>query len=487
MTGRTSPMRSLTARLIVGLTLGITVLWCLAAAFSVYASYHELNEASDRVLQETARRLLPLASDDALQHEDDDAEAIHRFGEEQTAYLSYQLRDRSGRIVLRSHDAPSEPFNEHAEPGLRTVGDYRLFTDTDDATGLTITVAETTQGRREVVHRSIAAMLWPLVGLIPLSVLVIWLVVRRTMIPVLRFSSEIAKRGSENLTPLDTSGQPDELRPIADAAARLLERLRAALDAERAFAANSAHELRTPIAGALAQTQRLIAELENDSDRKRARDLEATLKRLSSLAEKLMQLSRVDAGIAVGDSALDVVPILDIVVSDCAKRLVDPGRIHYQRPEGARLVVRIDVDAFAIAVRNLIDNALDHGRADGPVEVRLETDGEIRVINEGPAVAADTLAQLKHRFARGETRSAGAGLGLAIVETIMEQTGGTLALFSPVRGRADGFEASLIVGGIERQADQHRQPDAPSKPTAHHHQGPPAEAFAAGTSSKEPG
>ncbi len=78
---------------------------------------------------------------------------------------------------------------------------------------------------------------------------------------MLRLSGDIAGRGVSNLAPLDISDQPAELRPIAARSPALMERLRTALDAERAFAANSAHELRTPIAGALAQTQRMIAEL----------------------------------------------------------------------------------------------------------------------------------------------------------------------------------------------------------------------------------
>ena len=105
-----------------------------------------------------------------------------------------------------------------------------------------------------------------------------------------------------------------------------MERLRAALDAERAFAANSAHELRTPIAGALARTERMIAELSDPNDRRRARDVEVTLKRLSGLAEKLMQLCRVDAGVSLGDRDVDLVPVLDMVVDDCAKRLDEPNR-----------------------------------------------------------------------------------------------------------------------------------------------------------------
>jgi two-component system, OmpR family, sensor kinase len=434
---------SITTRLIVGLTLATTLLWCGAVSFLSYTSYHELDDAFDSTLRESAQHLLPLAADGLLGNGRREAHEIYHFIEGRHEYLSFQLRDASGRIVMRSHDAPLKPYNQSPTPGFSTVGDYRLYTDTDDTTGLTITVAETTKGRQAAVFGGAEAMLWPLLALIPLNVLAIWLTVRGAMQPVLRLSAEIATRSGNNLAPLDISDQPGELRPIAEAVARLLERLRAALDAERVFAANSAHELRTPIAGALARTQRMIAELSEPNDRLRARDVEATLKRLSALAEKLMQLSRVDAGVSVGDRDIDLIPVLDMVVDDGAKRLDDPGRIHYVKPDGATLVARMDMDAFAMVVRNLIDNAASHGAAGGPIEIAVGADGTIRVVNDGPVVPPQLLAGLKHRFVRGETGSAGAGLGLAIAETVMNQTGGSLELFSPALGRGDGFEARV--------------------------------------------
>jgi two-component system OmpR family sensor kinase len=450
---------SITAQLILGLTIGTTLLWCGAVAYSAYVSYHELNEAFDHALQETAERLLPLAADDVLGHEDDDARAIRHFNEGQKEYLSYQLRDASGRVILRAHDAPAAPYDHTATLGFKTIGDYRLFSDTDKANGLTITVAEPTKGRWEAVLGAVRSMLWSLAGLIPLNILAVWLIVRGAMKPVLRLSGDIAERSGHNLAPLDISDQPGELRPIAEAVARLIERLRAALDAERAFAANSAHELRTPIAGALAQTQRLIAELDHPKNRRRARDVEATLKRLSALTEKLMQLSRVDAGVGLGDENVDLITVLDLVVGDCAKRLEEPERLIYVKAEGARLVARMDMDAFAIAVRNLIDNAANHGPADGTIEVRVEPGGIIRVTNDGAAIAPEVLVGLKRRFARGETRNAGSGLGLAIVETIVNQIDGELELSSPAPGRHDGFEARLTLGKTAGQ------PPRPPEPT----------------------
>ena len=272
---------SITTRLIIGLTLGTTLLWC-AAAYSTYVSRHELNEAFDRALEEAARRILPLATDDVLGHETDDGRTIQHFIEGSREYFSYQVRDPDGRIVLRAHDAPLEPFNGTPNPGFATQGRYRLFTNTDETTGLTITVAETRRGRQDAIIGAAKALLWPLVLLIPINILIIWLAVRA---PCARCCASAAK--SLNAAPatwrLSTySDQPAELRPIAVAIARLMGRLRTALDAERAFAANSAHELRTPIAGALAQTQRLIAE---SSDPRDAVDFGANSYRESSISD----------------------------------------------------------------------------------------------------------------------------------------------------------------------------------------------------------
>ena len=124
--------------------------------------------------------------------------------------------------------------------------------------------------------------------------LIIWILVRRSLAPLETLRSEIGARGGGNLTPMAIANLPIELETIGGSVNRLFERLRAALDAERAFASNSAHELRTPIAGALAQTQRLIAELPDGPLKRRAHGIEASLSALGHLAEKLLQLARAE-------------------------------------------------------------------------------------------------------------------------------------------------------------------------------------------------
>ena len=137
------------------------------------------------------------------------------------------------------------------------------FTRRALADGMTfVQVADAMDNRTEAVMEGSMALFLPVLVLIPVSVLLIWLIVRRALAPVDDLREAIEEKDGGNLAPVPSSMLPRELRPIASSVNRLLSRLQAAFDAEREFTANSAHELRTPIAGALAQTQMLIAELD---------------------------------------------------------------------------------------------------------------------------------------------------------------------------------------------------------------------------------
>ncbi|MDB5563087.1 MAG: hypothetical protein JWN11_2505 [Hyphomicrobiales bacterium] len=442
---------SITRRLVLTLTLGTTVLWLIAAIVSSGVLQHELRESFDRGLMETANRLLPLTVDGQQDKDGLPGKAENLAGHdarhqamEHDHRLVYQLRRQGGDILMRSEDAPAQPFDKQLTPGFSDNGDFRIFTLVDPQSQLAIQVAEPLAIRKGGIFKSTLTLFLPLLLLIPLSIAGIWFAIRRGLKPLTALQEQIAARDSANLAPLAVDGLPRELKPIADALARLIERLRAAFDAERSFAANSAHELRTPIAGALAQTQRLIASAEDDTARAEGRKIEATLKRLADLAEKLIQLARADAGIASSSEAIAVMPVLRLVVADCAARTRPPRDIRIEIEPGAEeMTAKINIDALAIVLRNLIDNAVAHGIAEMPIDVIIAADRSIAVRNAAPVVPPEALERLRHRFERGPTAAAGSGLGLAIVETILSQTGISLELRSPVPGRADGFEAVL--------------------------------------------
>jgi two-component system OmpR family sensor kinase len=225
----------------------------------------------------------------------------------------------------------------------------------------------------------------------------------------------------------------------------LIERLHRALEAERSFTANSAHELRTPIAATLAQVQRLVAESPHGPLRERALQVESSLHRLARVSEKLMQLARAEGAALLSPAAQDLATVLTHVVDEFRRSDDNASRLRLTLAPGVAVHSHLDPDAFAILMRNLIENALRHGAADGAVDVLVSDDGAIHVLNAGDVVPPATLRRLTARFERGAVAAAGAGLGLAIAEAIVTGAGGTLELRSPAAGRADGFEAVVRV------------------------------------------
>ena len=137
--------------------------------------------------------------------------------------------------------------------------------------------------------------------------------------------------------------------------------------------------------------------------------------------------------------------MLRIVVDETRRLGVAQRPIELEVAEGASLVRPINGDAFAIVIRNLLENALAHGAPDRPVHVTVARDGRISVANGGPVIDAQTLSSLTARFARGKVTAAGAGLGLSIVTKLVAQMNGRFELLSPASGKTDGVEAKVTL------------------------------------------
>jgi two-component system OmpR family sensor kinase len=449
----------MTRRLIFSITAMMALLWLLAVGLGLVVMEEEYAEMFDGTLQDTAERLVPLVVDD-LEHRGmlsgpDDNRPSTAPQQLQTGnssgdreYLIYQVRDASGRVLIRSHDAPEQAFETPLKAGFWKNATYQFYTATDEKAQVFIQVADAFENREEALREGAIALFLPLALLIPVSGIAIWLVVRRAVQPVGDLRRDIESKDGGNMEPIDPSALPRELQPIATSVNFLMTRLRTALDAEREFTSNSAHELRTPIAGALAQTQMLISELRDPTNRHRAGQIEASLTRLSHLAEKLLQLSRAEAGIGITDKPVDLTLVLDMVLTDFWRGMNEPQRLILHRAEGAKLTGPFSEDAFGIVLRNLIENALVHGRPGTPVEVFLDNSGPVRIVNASPVMSEGELATIRKRFSRGRTEAAGSGLGLSIVERLLGQMGGRLVLLSPAEGRVDGFEARVELPGM---------------------------------------
>jgi two-component system OmpR family sensor kinase len=391
-------------------------------------------------MEETAQRLLPLAVLDILNREDTTTPQRVASLKTQQAGFTYLVRDSEGRVLLQSFGADLAVFGSQPIEGFMTTATHRVYGASALRKTLFLEIAEPLAHRREVALETVIALILPLLFLIPVSLLGIWLLVRFSLRSVLSYGRAIEARGVGDLSPIVAEKLPMEINPIAHAVNRLMERLRLALESEKRFTANSAHELRTPLATALAQVQRLRHEAPEGPLQRRATEIETSLRELSRLSEKLMQLAKAEGGGLLSEVPQDLAVLLAHVVQDLRRAASVPIEL---TPPTEPVLSMIDPDAFAILVRNLLENALKHGAHGCPVDVSLSKDGLLKVINAGSVVSPADLALLTRRFARGASLAEGFGLGLAITSAIAHGVGAELTLASPASGRTDGFEASV--------------------------------------------
>lgn len=436
MTTRTS----LQGRLGIGLTLGVTLLWLLGVTASGLVAQHEMNEVFDSALEETAQRILPLAVTDILNRENGTGNQTAPAMKDHDEYLTYLVRDPQGNLLLQSHDADPRVFGTLPGEGFSNTSTHRIYGASAVSDTLYIEVAEPLAHRREAALEAGLALLMPLLLLIPISLLGVWWIVRSSLRTVVEFQQSIESRGAGDLSPVAGDRLPKEFAPVSVAVNRLLQRLHRALDTERSFTANSAHELRTPLATALAKVQRLKTQIQSHQLKTNVAEIEEALRSLSILSGKLLELAKAEGGAAISQNQHDLVPILAMIVADFEGQV--PERIILTLPE-REVNSFLDPDAFAILARNLIENAIKHGSQSQPVEVNMTGDGTLMVRNGGNIVPPDQLALLRNRFARSKTDANGSGLGLAIADAIAAGAGMTLHLRSPATGRQDGFEAVL--------------------------------------------
>lgn len=432
---------SLQARLGLSLGLVLTILWLAAATVTAVIVRGEMDEVFDSALRETAERILPLAVTDIVGREDQGVTQRLAPIREHDEFFTYLVRDAEGRVLLQSHAADPTVFPPYDGPGFRQTATHRFYSDAALQDTVRITVAEPLAHRMSVAREIQMGLGLPLLIVLPVALIAIMLAVRFSLDPLRRFRARLEARGARDLSQVPHEALPTEIGPLADTLNSLLARLREAFEAERSFAANAAHELRTPLAGAIAQAQRLRSETKDRAAAQRATDIEETLKRLTRRTERMMQLARAEGGRLRMDKNSDLRGVARIVVDDIG-RTGTPDRIRLNLPDMA-VMSDLDPDAFAILCRNLVENALRHGAQTTPVEVTLTASGQFTVANDGPVVPGETLDRLTARFERATATADGSGLGLAIVAAITERIGSRLVLQSPRPGRTTGFQVSL--------------------------------------------
>ena len=259
--------------------------------------------------------------------------------------------------------------------------------------------------------------------------------------------AQIQQRSGDHLQPLALTDLPRELHQVGQDVNQLLHRLHLALDVERALAANAAHELRTPLASVRLRLHTAIEQAEASGSGHIAlaqiQPILHALHTLSHRTERLLQLSRAEAA-AQQRTAVDLRQLCTTLAQEFWQQPQGQKRLDWDPPDAAApITVLGDIDTLAIALRNLIDNALTY--SSGPVELAVQAQPPAIIVRDsGPGIAAADLPTVQQRHVRADASRLGYGLGLSIVGSIARQHGADFTLTSPVPGRSNGLQAMLV-------------------------------------------
>ena len=298
-----------------------------------------------------------------------------------------------------------------------------------------IQVAQDMAMRRAMAGSMALRTVAPVAVVAPLLMLLVWWLVSASMAPVARLSRQVASRQADALDEVAEAGLPSEVAPLVHELNALFARLRQAFDAQQRFVADAAHELRTPLAALKLQVQGLKRADDEPTRTLAVTRLNAGIDRATRLVEQLLLLARQQASASSGAAASPVC-LADLArqaVADAAERS-RAGGIDLGLVQADTTTLPGHAHALAIALRNLIDNALKHSPPGGAVDVAVVRDGPrllLSVDDSGPGIPADQRARVLDRFYRVQgtaDEATGSGLGLAIVKAIAELHGASLSL-----------------------------------------------------------
>jgi two-component system OmpR family sensor kinase/two-component system sensor histidine kinase QseC len=305
-----------------------------------------------------------------------------------------------------------------------------------------IQVAQPLRIRRFVATQAALRSVVPLLVMAPLlAVLMGWLVTR-ALRPLRRLAHDVRSRDAEALTALPLAGLPDEVAPLVQALNALLQRLDAAFGTQRAFVADAAHELRSPLTALKLQIGLLQRSGDETARRAALEALAAGVDRAARLVEQLLALARSEPGApAAAFERLSFSELVRQAIADTVPYALSRGSTLELDAEDA-LLLEGDRAALATLVRNLADNAVRYAPPGSAVQVRVQREGALArldVDDAGPGIPPADRERVFDRFFRrggaAAEAAAGSGLGLAIVKSVAERHGATVALSdSPLGG-----------------------------------------------------
>lgn len=430
---------SLRRRLLILISGGAFVCWLATLAWSYLDAHHEIDELFDAQLVQTAQTLLMQRHRLRAGHDDDEDDdedeprrpaLVHPY----QSRLVFQIWHADGGLLARSPGAPMLPLTDDDGFSENRSGDrdWRYYSQWDERHRHRVLVAEDQHDRHELIARIALRIALPMLLILPLLGAWVWIATRRGLQPLTDVAGEIAARKPERLEPVSPPRAPEEIRPLLESLNQLFARVERALDAERRFTADAAHELRTPLAALATQAQVALRARDEDERHHALDQLTASSRRAGRLVDQLLVLARLDPA---DGAPLGQVDLYGIAEETCA----DHGPAALAKNialelDGSPTTVCGNAGLLRILLRNLVDNAIRYTPPGGRVHVQVGTH-MVTVTDDGPGIPESERERVFDRFRRlAGQDTEGSGLGLSIVRRIAERHGARVNLHAGMDG-----------------------------------------------------
>jgi two-component system sensor histidine kinase QseC len=436
-------MKSIRSYLIYTLGIGVGLAICISITLSYKIITHETEEIYDAELAQISRVLEGVLSiefeDSGVQLTDTarkqskliippdiiaDGEYNSR-GHKYEKKLAFQVWSRKGVPFISSNaDDKMLSFSDEAGYNYETIKgrQWRSFVLYSDTLSVWIKVAQLVEIREEVAHEIASVNAATLILLLPIILILITLIVRRGLGPLNQINQAISLRGNNNLTPLNFSKVPNDLKKVVGSVNRLMFTLDQALERQKRFTGNAAHELRTPLAAIKVHAQNMYPD--NERLRHIQRHIVSGIDKLTHLFNQLIALSQAEAYRDVEKEELILLQSLVGELISESLPAINGKKISIKLFIDDKLCVQGNTDTLSILLRNLIDNAVKYVCDEGKIEIKatsIENYVTISIADNGSGLTNDQKKHVFERFYRASSQDTfGCGIGLSIVKEICD-------------------------------------------------------------------
>jgi two-component system sensor histidine kinase TctE len=325
-------------------------------------------------------------------------------------------------------------FSNSERDGEKTRNVSLVFFNPDSKKLYQLTMSETIQQRQALIRGILANIVIPQLLLILIAVAAVWYALTQGLAPLDRLQRKVKERRRDDLSPIDSREAPEEVRPLIDAVNDLLDRLRQAMQAQKRFVADAAHQLRTPIAGLKTQAELALRTEDPEQKQQALEHILTSTRHGMRLVNQLMTLARNEPG---GQGTENFQSLnLNQLAQDCTASWI-PMALDKDIDlgfDGAPDIEEVMGDATSLTelLNNLIDNALRYTPRGGHITVSVGASSQgpvLSVEDNGPGIDPQHRERVFERFYRVlGTGQSGSGLGLAIVAEVAKRHQAALRL-----------------------------------------------------------